>query len=490
MGRMMTGAQQLLSAAEGLARAGRFDQAIPGYEQVLRVQPRNTRVMAQLGYAYMARGRFLDARAVLERAMGIPPTSVAAVMHMGLVCKAEGKYEEAQGWFDKALTLRPGEPATVGAKAETYCITGDYDRASELLAGAIGSGAARPELALVFARVCDRLGERARGIEVLRGALARTDMAPVTRALMCFRLGDLQDAEGEYDSAFAAYTEGHALRTTGRWDPEAFTRDVDAVIAGWGRAAVAGAPAGPDGSDLPVLVLGMWRSGTTLVEQILSGHPRVFGGDELLDLPQIVKRWPGSRGREVPMLPDPSALTPDRVGAAAGAYLGRLRELGGGASRVTDKLPINFLYVGMAAKLLPGVRVIHCVRDPLDTCVSCYAKLAGGGVSEYAHDLGHLGRFYREYRRLWAHWKEVLDVPMLEVAYENIVEDAEGEARRMVEFLGLEWSDTCVRFHENRRVARTASLDQVRRPLYRSSVARWRNYERHLGPLVEAIGPG
>lgn len=154
---------------------------------------------------------------------------------------------------------------------------------------------------------------------------------------------------------------------------------------------------------------------------------------------------------------------------------------------MTDKMPINFLYLGLAAKLVPGVRVIHCVRNPLDTCVSCYAKLLAGGMTEYAHDLRHLGRFYRDYQRLIAHWKSVLEVPILDVRYEQIVEDAEGQARRMIEFLGLGWDPACLRFHENRRVARTASLDQVRRPLYRSSVERWRNYERHLGPLIETL---
>lgn len=482
--------QQLMATADGFAQVGRFEQAVPAYEQVLAVQPRNTRAMAQLGYALMARGRFAEAKAVLKKAMAIPPTDAAAVMHMGLVCNAEGNYAEALEWFDRALALRPGEPATIGAKAEIFCITGEYDRAMELLEREIGrggAGPARPELALTFARVCDKLGQRERGIDVVRRSLERTDMTQVTRALLLFRLGDLHDAVGEYDAAFAAFSEGHRLRSTGRWDPDACSRDVDAVIAAWTPEAVRGAPSGADAADLPVLVVGMWRSGTTLAEQILSAHPEVFGGDELNDLAQMVKRWPGARGREVPMLPDPSALTPERVAAQAEAYLGKLRGLGGAAARVTDKMPINFLYLGLAAKLVPGVRVIHCVRNPLDTCVSCYAKLLAGGMTEYAHDLRHLGRFYRDYQRLIAHWKSVLEVPILDVRYEQIVEDAEGQARRMIEFLGLGWDPACLRFHENRRVARTASLDQVRRPLYRSSVERWRNYERHLGPLIETL---
>jgi hypothetical protein len=184
-----------------------------------------------------------------------------------------------------------------------------------------------------------------------------------------------------------------------------------------------------------------------------------------------------------------SAAEADR---AAVQYLSALDAAGGGAGagaeRVVDKQPLNFLVLELVEILFPGCRVIHCVRDPLDTCLSCYMTHFEQ-ANEFKLDLGHLGSYYRDYRRLMDHWKSVLTVPILDLRYEEVVGDLEGQARRLLSFLDLPWDDRCLRFYENRRVVRTASSEQVRRPIYTSSVGRWRHYEKHLGPLLDALGP-
>lgn len=186
------------------------------------------------------------------------------------------------------------------------------------------------------------------------------------------------------------------------------------------------------------------------------------------------------------MLIDPAAATRPIVDRSCAEYLEIIRKVDPRAARVTDKMPVNFMHLGIISRLLPGCRVVHCIRDPLDTCLSAYFNLAGR--LKYSHDLTHLGRFYRDYQRVITHWKGVLDLPILDVVYEEYTADQEAVARRIVDFIGLPWDDRCLKFHENARVAMTKSIDQVRKPMYRTSVARWKHYEKHLGPLKKALG--
>jgi hypothetical protein len=230
----------------------------------------------------------------------------------------------------------------------------------------------------------------------------------------------------------------------------------------------------------------MPRSGTTLVEQILASHPAVFGAGELLRVGEIAQRLPSALGSRLDYPLCLADFSQQAADAAAQEYLDYLQSLSGGeATRVTDKMPGNFMHLGLIDLLFPGARIIHCMRDPLDTCLSCYSQNFNG--HEYTHDLSHLGHFYRDYQRIMQHWRGVVRVPVLEVQYEALVEDPEPGSRRLIEFCGLPWDDSCLRFYENKRTVVTASYDQVRRPIYKTSTERWRNYERHIDPLKAAL---
>ncbi len=225
----------------------------------------------------------------------------------------------------------------------------------------------------------------------------------------------------------------------------------------------------------------MPRSGTTLIEQILSSHPMVHGAGELSILGTLAEKT-GSFPSSVP------TMAPERFGALGAAYLAQVAGRSRGRGRVVDKLPSNFLFAGLIRLMLPDARIIHCRRDPVDTCLSCYTKLFVGDVP-FAYDLTELGRFHRDYQALMAHWRKVLPASrFLEVDYEAVVEDIEREARRMLNFLGLPWNDAVLRFHETERPVRTASVNQVREPLYRTSVGSWKTYAAELGPLLKALG--
>jgi hypothetical protein len=247
-----------------------------------------------------------------------------------------------------------------------------------------------------------------------------------------------------------------------------------------------------DPSSMPIFVLGMPRSGSTLIEQILASHPQVHGAGELNDLDAAVSSVLGTGGKPArypECIPSLDGAILRQIGQTyLSRLLSRLPSCADGKVRIIDKLPGNFVHIGLIRLILPNARIIHTVRDAVDTCVSCYSKLFTSGQS-FSYDLAELGRYYRGYRELTTHWRSVLPPDaMLDVVYEDVVDDLEGQARRMIDYCGLPWDDRCLNFDKTSRTVKTASAVQVRKPLFRSSVQRWRKYEAGLGPLLNELG--
>ena len=315
-------------------------------------------------------------------------------------------------------------------------------------------------------------------------AMARKSakLAHRTQMNMWFALGKAREDVGRYDDAFAAYGAGNKLKRAAlTYDEDKAAAAIDDIIRRYDRAFAAkkktglfGGKAGC-GDATPVLIVGMPRSGTTLIEQILASHSKVHGGGELPFLPEIVSSATG--------LPAGNSYMDWLLGASSGAlrktgeaYIRKIRALDGGAWRICDKLPRNFLYAGLIHKILPDAKIIHAVRDPLDTCLSVYALLFQQNLP-FAYDLSELGRYYRRYARLMEHWKSVLpENRILEVMYEDVVADLPGQARRMIRHCGLDWGRYLSGILQNARPVRTASIAQVRQPLYNTSVARWKKF--------------
>ena len=240
-------------------------------------------------------------------------------------------------------------------------------------------------------------------------------------------------------------------------------------------------------SRAPIFIIGMPRSGTTLIEQILSSHPHIQAFGEMLHMDEAISS--AFSTKQVPLsYPDSLAtLKAKDLGDVGHDYLSRVPELATGKTRFTDKLPANFLNIGLIHLTLPNARIIHVDRDPLDTCVSCFSKLFRRG-QEFTYELGELGRYYRRYYELMAHWRSVLpENAILDVTYENLIEDVEGQSRRLIEYCGLEWDDRCLRFYETQRAIDTASAVQVRKPAYRGSIGRWRRYASYIAPLKDEL---
>ncbi len=242
-------------------------------------------------------------------------------------------------------------------------------------------------------------------------------------------------------------------------------------------------------SERPVFILGMPRSGTTLVEQIIARHPLAFGAGELMTRNRVTWTLPAAL-KSGTTYPECAALMDERfTDEAANGYLKELRQLPDAAVRVTDKMPNNFRHIGLIARLFPRARIIHCQRNPMDICLSCYFLDFRGRLG-FAYDLTHLGQYYRQYERLMAHWKKVSPIPILDVRYEDLIADSEAVSRRMIDYCGLEWDDACLAHDETERPVMTASHWQARQPIYKTSVERWRHYERHLEPLSRALAGG
>jgi hypothetical protein len=234
----------------------------------------------------------------------------------------------------------------------------------------------------------------------------------------------------------------------------------------------------------------MPRSGTSLVEQILASHPHVYGAGELTTIGDLAATLGRSTGSQHGYPRNVLNAGTEAIESCAAEYLRQIAALSGEAPRVSDKMPHNFLYLGLIDLMFPGARVIHVARDPMDTCLSLFFQTFNS-MHSYSTDLTYLGAYYRQYERLMNHWERVLRIPMLTVRYETLVEDVEKATRDMLEFCELPWDPVCLQFHASGRIVKTPSYDQVRQPIYRSSVARWRRYEKHLGALMAALGaPG
>ena len=317
----------------------------------------------------------------------------------------------------------------------------------------------------------------------LRALLNDINLPADNRAAAGFALGKLFDDAGDFDEAFASYAEANSLckqyraAAGDRYQPDSVHSNIDRLIAAFdGKRFENGRNSG-ESSELPVFIVGMPRSGTTLVHQIVTSHPQVHGIGERTDIAEIA------------MAMNASASWGDvhAVRAAAKRHLQRLRALNAVASRIIDKTPGNVHWLGLIALLFPNVRVICCRRDARDTCLSCYFQPFLQGQT-FSFDLAHCGMEYLEIERLMNHWLGVLPLKMLEVQYEMLVTDPEGQSRRLIDFLGLPWDASCLQFHRADTAVLSASAWQVRQPIYQSSVGRWRHYERHLGSLVEALG--
>jgi len=439
-----------------LAASGRLEEAVQAYRRATKIKPDNPETLCNWGFALAQLERCGEAEAKFRRAIALSPGFAAAYNNLGLVLKEMGRMAEAARALEQAIRLSPRE-------------TSYYDNLAVIRSFAAGD---------CHVAALEALAEDA------------ASLSDVNRMHLHFALAKAYEHIGRPESAFPQLLAGNALkRRQITYDEGAILSQMDRTRELFTREFINGCQGSGTRSTVPLFIVGIPRSGTTLIEQILASHPDIVGAGELSLFEQTVdsirKTLPLS-----PPFPDMALrMSAEHFRTLGALYLKKLGQRAPGAARITDKMPANFLFAGLIHLALPDAIIIHAVRDPVDTCVSCFSVHFTKG-QPHTYDLAELGRYYRHYRALMAHWRHVLPAGrILEVRYEELVSDLEGMARRIIAHCGLAWDARCLSFHRTKRLVRTASATQVRQPIYRTSVGRWRRYENFLGPLFAELAP-
>jgi tetratricopeptide (TPR) repeat protein len=456
----------LLARALHYQQQGYLEQAENLCRQILQTAPDHAdalHLLGALGDALLERDQLEAAGRCYRDALRGSPESAAILNSLGYVLQQQGKLDEALACHQEALRHQPGD-------AQAYYYLSLFAKQGRF----------------TFAEA---------DLDGLRTLLARADLPPDDGNLLAFTVATILDLRGAYDEAFAYYRQGNELRRQAAlqkgiaFHADRYAAFVDQLLRIYDGAYFARVRGFGSDSQRPIFVVGMPRSGTTLVEQILASHPQVHGAGECWEIPHVMDALPAflKTAEKYPscvlrMSQETSRLLAER-------YLHALSQLNATATRVVDKLPSNFQHLGLIATLLPRARIVHCRRDARDVCVSCYTHNFRNVPAAFT--LEDLGRYYQQYDRLMAHWRRVLPAQMLDVQYEELIAKPEAVSRALVEFCGLEWDERCLAFYENARPVRTASKLQVRQPIFTQSVGRWKRYEAHLRPLLDILtGPG
>lgn len=473
-----------LRHASALRGAGRFEEAIAAYRALLAVEPELPDCWYNVGWMERRLERPEAALAAYAEALryGVKGAEEVHVNRGVIYLDDLNRIEDAERAFHTALSINPQfAPALLnlanlqedrGARAQAADL---YERLLEIDPENWEGLARYVNTKAVFVRE-DALIAR------VEAALARPDLEPAARASLGFALGRALDLAHDHGGAFDAYTAANRASSASasadapRYDPAAQEGYVDALIAAFSSAA---APYFDEETPPTIFICGMFRSGSTLLEQALAGHPRVTAGGEIPALPLLARQL-------TPFPASAAGMAPDRRREIADAYRAKVARLYPGADLLTDKRPDNFLLLGLAKLIFPTAKILHTVRDPVDTCLSTYFLHLDHRMS-YARDLDNIAHYYQQYRRLMAHWKALYADDVRDFDYDRFVRAPRETLEPALQFCGLDWDERCLTFHERESLVRTASVWQVRQPLYQKSSGRAQAYAAYVAPLREAL---
>lgn len=499
---------------------GAYEEAVKNYQRIVLKQPRHYGALYHQALALTRLERYSEAAKILHPVC-LENGSVDAFELYGTVLVKLKRYDHAREVFDRALMLNPNSVNSKIGLADILMGLNQSTAAIEFIQEAVEQHPDEPMLLLKLGRAFHEKGdsEKARRlyesviekfpdfiegyisiaeikkfgkddveiVRVLEDALAREP----SYVELHFKLGKIYDDLGDFERAFSHYESGNRLKNKIylSYKIEDLSSQIDEIIEIFKDNYLHDHASLGVADDTPVFVVGMPRSGTTLTEQILARHPNIAGAGEVDFWEVTQKNTNGLMDSQDPYPHSILTLSRKRTEEIAEIYIKKLKMLSGASSvkRIVDKMPHNFMRLGLISVIFPKARIIHVQRAPIDNCLSIFFQNFNG-EHPYAYDLEKLGSYYHEYQRLMAFWREVLRGRMLEIQYEDLVSDPEALSRQMIEFVGLDWDDACLAPHSSGGVVRSASIWQARQPVYKTSVGRWKNYEGHLAPLIGALG--
>jgi tetratricopeptide (TPR) repeat protein len=465
----------------------RLDEAADLMRRALVIEARSDKFHVHYATILLDQKKVDDASAAADRALALDPNNHDAVNLMGRVAFERGELEASLAHYRQALALKPDLADAYNNMGNVLKELGKLDEAHTAYLDALRL---EPAIAGVYVNLADSKKFVPGDLHLVameQLAASPNGLSKTDRMQLDFGLGKAYADLKDHDRSIRHLLAGNAAkRSTIAYDEQATFALFDRIESLFTRDLIAAKSGGGDPSPLPIFVIGMPRSGTTLVEQIIASHPVVYGAGELQSFNDVVLTVRGPDGNSLPYPDFVAALDAAPLQQIGARYIALVRALAAkhkraDAERITDKMPSNYYFAGLIHLALPNAKIIHTIRDPVDTCISCFSKLFSA-EQNHTYDLSELGRYYRRYERLMAHWRSVLPAGrMLDVRYEDVVADVEQQARRIIAYCGLPWTDRCLSFHETDRPVRTASATQVRQPIYSSAVGRWRVYERYLG---------
>jgi len=464
---------------------GNTSQACHDYQKALELNPGNIDALCGYAAALSELGKHENALQQIEHALKLEPGNHDTLIQQAVIYGALGEAEKALQCCDIVFKESPDNEQAASVAANMYEIQGDVQRAFTYIEPFLNKDTSSISVGLCYSAIAEKIDRTEDATRYLQNMLQQKNINAADISKIHFALGRTYDKAGEYDKAFYHYKNGNDL-VRPQFNITYFRDELEREMQAFSKGFTTDMPASLEQSSRPIFIVGMPRSGTSLVEQIIASHSTVFGAGELMQITRLSESLPNRLGSNL-KYPECLSVTNEKtMTQLSHAYLDYLSELNANAEHVTDKLPGNYMNLGLIQQLFPNSKIIHCKRNPLDTCLSCYFQNFSRNIP-WSYNLRDLGLVHNEYIRLMEHWNEVLEIPVLDVNYETLTTNQEETTRKILEFLKLEWEDQCLEFHKNKRLVWTASYNQVRNAMYNKSVERWKNYEKHLGPLIEAV---
>jgi tetratricopeptide (TPR) repeat protein len=474
------------SLGKAYAEGGYPEKALRKYKKALSLDPRLMDAHMGIGNLYAGLGGLPMAESHYEAAVNAEPMNIDARLGLGSIARFRGDFGKALTILGEAEKISPNTTSILAAKADLYERIADYESANKIVQRLRKEVRMNALAMSVNSHICRRFDTCDEAIELLEEALDAPQYNVMEKQMMGYDLGNLFDKLKRYDEAFEWYKKANDTINI-HSKMEADLVHEKKLVSFFSKEAMSSMPRANIGSKRPIFILGMPRSGTSLTEQILAGHPDIYGAGELGDIKLVVKTMEKSlKSQSGDYLNALSGFTQADMNQYTQQYLDCLTEINSETLHVTDKMPHNFLHIGVISLLFPEAKIIHCRRNPLDNALSIYFQNFTW-THDYAVDLERIGKFYNLYDRLMKHWQNVVDIPIMTVKYEDMVEDKAAMSKKLIEFCGLDWDDSILDFHDSKRAIATASYDQVRQPIYKTSRERWKNYEKHLAPLMDAL---